>query len=707
MTTQFKLGKVVLLLIAAVLASCSPSTPRLQYPESRTVDHIDLYHGVEVKDPYRWLEDLESKETATWVKAENEVTFGYLEGLPGREELQQRLERLWDFEKYGVPEKTGGRYFYTYNTGLQNQSVVYRLDHLDGEPVELLDPNTLTEDGTAALTAFEVSPNGQLMAYGISQAGSDWQEWQVRNVESGEDLQDHLRWIKFSSVSWLSDSSAFVYSRYDEPTEGNELANANISQKVYLHRVGTSQDQDELLYSRPDQPRWLFGASTTDDGRYLLLSVRPGSASANGVFYRDLQNPDSGFVELLNDFDARYLYIGNQGTRFWFQTDSDAPLSRVVEIDITRPAREDWKVLIPEAEQTLTSTDLGGDRFVCSYLEDARSRLRLFTLDGQASGEIELPGIGAVSGLRTNTKDSETFYSFTSFRTPSVIYRYDVETNENSVFREARLNYDPQEFETIQEFIPSKDGTRIPIFISYKKGLERNGKNPTILYGYGGFNISRTPRFSVSNLVWMERGGVFVSANLRGGGEYGEQWHLAGTKLQKQNVFDDFIAAAEWLIENEYTSTPYLAIEGGSNGGLLVGACTNQRPELFGAAVPHVGVMDMLRFTQFTIGWAWVSDFGSPEDPDEFKALYAYSPYHNIQEGIEYPSVLITTADHDDRVVPSHSFKYAARLQKAQAGPKPILIRIETKAGHAAGKPTSKQIEEAVDKLSFLFSELG
>jgi prolyl oligopeptidase len=679
----------------------------LDYPETPTVELVETIHGVEVRDPYRWLEDLDSDDTRKWIESQNQLSFAYLEKLPGRNEIIKRLTQVWDYEKYDVPQKKAGTYFLSRNDGLQNQSVVYVMDQLDGEPTVLLDPNRLSEDGTVALADYEISPDGKLMAYGLSSGGSDWREWRVREISSRDDLPDHLRWVKFSGVSWTPDSKGFYYSRYDEPESGKELQGTVHYQKVYYHRIGDTQDRDQLIYERPDQKEWGFGAEVTEDGRYLILSVWTGSASSNGIFVRNLSRKDSETVELLSQFDARYEFLGSRDSVLWFHTDFEAPRGRVIGIDLDRPARDYWETLIPESESTIDKVAVVNHQFVVHYLKDAQSQVRVLDEKGELVRELELPGIGTADGWTGEPDDTETFYSFTSFGYPETIYHLDLETGESTIFRKPRVDFDTGDYETRQVFYESKDGTRIPMFVTSKKGLSLNGSNPTLLYGYGGFNISMTPSFSVTNLVWMERGGVYALANIRGGGEYGEQWHEAGTKLNKQNVFDDFVSAAEWLIENGYTSSSYLAIDGASNGGLLVGAVLNQRPNLFGAATPRVGVMDMLRFHKFTIGWAWVPEFGSPENEEDFKAIYAYSPYHNIKVGAEYPPTLIMTADHDDRVVPSHSFKYAAALQKAQSAPAPILIRIETRAGHGAGKPTTKRIEEAADKLAFLLDALG
>lgn len=683
----------------------SQSVPK--YPGSRRTKDGDTIHGVRVPDPYRWLEDVDSAQTQSWIKAENQVTFEYLNHIPAREKIRQRITELWNYEKYGVPFKWGERYFFTRNDGLQNQSVLYWIESLEAEPRVLLDPNQLSEDGTIALTGYAAGEDGKLLAYGLSASGSDWQEWRVREVDSGRDLEDHLKWAKFSIASWTHDGKGFFYSRYDEPKEGMAYKGANYYHKLYYHRIGTPQSEDELVYERPDHKDWGFDGRVTDDGRYLLISVWKGTHRENGVFYKDLQAEDGEVVELLEGFDARYVFAGNDGPVFYFTTDLDAPMSRVVAIDITRPDRSNWKQTIPESPDALQSVSLVHDMFIASYLHDAHSLVRVLDKSGRIVREVELPGMGTVEGFGGRCTDRETFYLFTGFTTPGTIYRYDAETGQSTVFRKPEVGFDPDAYVTEQVFYRSKDGTRVPMFISHKKGLKRDRNNPTYLYGYGGFDISLTPAFSVGNLVWMEMGGLLAQPNLRGGGEYGKSWHEAGMKLKKQNVFDDFIAAAEWLIENEYTSRPKLAIAGRSNGGLLVGACLTQRPDLFGACLLGVGVLDMLRFHEFTIGWAWTSDYGSPEDVKEFEALLAYSPYHNVKPGTAYPATLITTGDHDDRVFPAHSFKFAAALQAAQAGAAPTLIQIDTKAGHGLGKPTAMLIEEMADGWAFLVQVLG
>jgi prolyl oligopeptidase len=678
----------------------------LNYPPSYpdpTV--VDIYHGQPVPDPYRWLEDLDSEQTRAWIEAQNHLTFNYLQQIPARQRIRERLTQLWNYEKYSQPFKEGGRYFYFKNDGLQNQSVLYTQESLEAEARVLLDPNTFSEDGTVALAGIAISRDGRYLAYGLSRSGSDWQEWKVRDIETGEDLPDHLRWVKFSGASWTLDGQGFFYSRYDEPAPGSEYESVNYFQKLYYHRLGTSQSEDVLVYHRPDQKEWGFAGGVTEDGNYLIISVWRGTDPKNLIFYKDLRDPQSPVVELIREFEAEYSFVGNDGSRFWLLTDCQAPRRRLVAIDLEQPDRV--QEVIPEAEETLQGVSLINNQFVAFYLKDAHTQIKTFALDGTYLGEIPLPGLGSASGFGGKRYDTETFYTFTSFTTPPTIYRYDFTSGTSTLFRQPQVDFDPQAYEVQQVFYTSKDGTRIPMFLVHRRGLARTGDHPTLLYGYGGFGISLTPSFSVGLVAWLEMGGVYAQPSLRGGGEYGEEWHQAGTKLNKQKVFDDFIAAAEWLIAHGYTNPAKLAISGGSNGGLLVGACLVQRPELFAAALPAVGVFDMLRFHKFTIGWAWISEYGSPENPEEFKALYAYSPLHNLKPGTAYPATLITTADHDDRVVPAHSFKFAAALQAAQGGSQPVLIRIDTKAGHGAGKPTSKLIEEAADRWAFLVQVLG
>ena len=673
----------------------------LAYPKAKTVDQVDDYHGVEVPDPYRWLEDTDSADTKAWVEEENKVTFGYLEKIPYRGGIRDRMTKLWNFERFYVPEQEGGRYFYEHNNGLQNQNVLLMAESRDAEPRTLLDPNTLSADGTVALSGTAITDDGKLLAYGTATSGSDWMEWHVRDVSTGKDLPDLIKWVKFSGASWSKDGKGFFYSRYDEP-KGTALRDANYFQKLYYHTLGTDQAQDKLIYERPDNKELGFSGAVTDDGRYLVITVWQGTSPKNRVYYKDLSRPDSEVVRLLDGADAQYRFIDNDGAVFWMQTDRDAPRGKLIAIDTQHPEQSRWKTLVPEGKDKLDHSSVIDNLFVLSYLKDAQSEVRVHDLKGKFLRKVDLPGIGTAEGFSGKRKDKETFYAFTSFVSPTTIYRYEPGGGRSEIFRKPKVDFDASKYETKQVFYNSKDGTRVPMFLTYKKGLKLDGQNPTLLYAYGGFDISLTPGFSIPTIVWLEMGGIYAEPNLRGGGEYGEEWHLAGTKAKKQNVFDDFIAAAEWLIANQYTSTPKLAIRGGSNGGLLIGACVTQRPDLYGATLPHVGVMDMLRFQKFTIGWAWTSDYGSSDNAEDFKALYAYSPLHNLKPGTKYPPTLIATADHDDRVVPGHSFKFAATMQTDQAGPAPVLIRIQTKAGHGAGKPISKIIEETADEWAFV-----
>ncbi|MGK7929496.1 MAG: prolyl oligopeptidase family protein [Spirulina sp.] len=677
------------------------------YPLTRQGDRVDVYHGLEVKDPYRWLEDPHTQESREWIEAQNKITFAYLENIPERETLKNRVTQLWNYEKYGIPWKQGDRYFYSKNDGLQNQDVFYTLTNLEDEPEILLDPNQFSEDGTIALGGLSISEDGKFAAYSISKSGSDWQEWKIKNIETKEDLPDLLKWVKFSGAWWTRDSRGFFYSRYDEPNEETQFEEVNYFQKLYYHRLGTEQSEDILIYHRPDRKEWGFSGYVTEDGAYVIIHVWLGTERRNLIFYKDLRDPQGQVIELISELEASYNFIENEGSIFWLSTDLDAPRGRLIAIDINRPEKENWREIIPQGAETLQSVKVLSDRFVLNYLQDAQTAIKIFALDGTFIKAVDLPGICSAGGFSGKRKETETFYAFTSFTTPTTIYRYDMVTGESTLFRQPNVDFDPDRYVVEQVFYTSQDGTKIPMFLTYKKGIERDGNNPTYLYGYGGFKVSLTPFFSVSNLVWMEMGGIYAMPNLRGGGEYGEEWHQAGMKLNKQNVFDDFIAAAEWLIAQRYTSPEKLAIAGGSNGGLLVGACMTQRPDLFAAALPAVGVMDMLRFPQFTIGWAWCAEYGSPENEEEFKALSAYSPLHNLKSGTNYPATLITTADRDDRVVPAHSFKFAAALQASHVGDRPVFIRIETKAGHGAGKPTTKMIEEISDSWAFLKSILG
>ena len=680
---------------------------RFHYPDTAKVDQVDDYHGTKVADPYRWLEDANSPETKHWVEAQNKVTFDYLRNLPSREKIKERLTRLWDYEKYGVPFKEGGRYFYSKNTGLQNQSVIYTAPAITDVPTELLDPNNLSADGTVSLSSYAISQDGHYMAYGLNTSGSDWIEWHVKDVTTGKDLDDDLKWSKFSGASWTKDNRGFFYSRYDEPNEKTQLQAVNYYQKLYYHTLGTTQDKDILVYERKDEKEWGFGGTVTDDGEYLVIDVSHGTDPKNRYFYRSLKEgvqSATPVIELLRDADAHYVFAGNDGPTFFFSTNLDAPRGRLVSVDTTRNPgdKPELRPIISKTGETLEGVSFVGGRFIASYLKDAHAQVKVYDISGALLHEVVLPGLGTIGGFDGKKNDDETFFSFATFTAPAAIYRYDVKTDTTSPVFAPKVAFDPAAYTTDQVFYQSKDGTRVPMFISYKKGMVRDGSNPTDLYAYGGFDISITPTFSPANLVWMEMGGIYAVPNLRGGGEYGEEWHLAGTKERKQNVFDDFIAAAEYLIANKYTSTPKLAISGRSNGGLLVGATMTQRPDLFAAAIPAVGVMDMLRFQKFTIGWGWASDYGSSDDAEQFKSLYAYSPLHHLKPGVCYPATLVTTSDHDDRVVPAHSFKFAATLQADQAGDVPTLIRIETKSGHGGGRPTSKIIDEVADGWAFL-----
>ncbi|MEX0937296.1 MAG: prolyl oligopeptidase family serine peptidase [Pirellulales bacterium] len=708
-STARTLARLLLVgMISSGTAFARADESALDYPNTRRTEHVDIYHGTQVPDPYRWLEDdvRVSEDVADWVDRQRSFTREYLDALPGREALTKRLTQLWDYEKYSTPFKDGGRYYYAKNDGLQNQSVYYRLDTLDAEPQVLLDPNTWSDDGTVALAGLAFSDDGKYIAYGIAESGSDWRTWHIMEIESGRKLEDEIQNVKFSSVEWTADGKGFFYGRYERPDEGEAYQALNLNQKVYYHRVGTSQDSDVLAYHRPEHPEWTFGLEVTEDGRYLVISIRKGTDDKHRIVYKDLEEPYGLPIELIDNFDNEYNFVANEGPVFYFQTDLEAPRKRLIAIDIREPQRDAWREIIPQADETTTSINMVGNMLVARRLKDAQTQVVMYSPDGEQVREVEFPGIGSASGFSGRRTDTETFYTFSSFATPPSNYRYDMITGESTRVHEAEVDFNPEDYVVKQVFYESADGTRIPMFIAHRQGIELDGNNPTLLYGYGGFAISLTPGFSTSRLAWMEMGGVYAQPNLRGGGEYGESWHQAGAKLNKQNVFDDFIAAAEWLIENKYTRPEKLAIEGRSNGGLLVGAVMTQRPELFGACLPAVGVMDMLRFHQFTAGRFWVDDYGSADNPEQFRALLEYSPYHNLESGKEYPPTLVSTADTDDRVVPGHSFKFAAALQHAQAGDAPVLISIQSRAGHGAGKPTEKIIEELADTFLFLVQHL-
>ncbi len=677
----------------------------IAYPKATRGDTTDSYHGVTIADPYRWLEAMDSAETRAWIEAENAITTAHLEQIPARAELRARLQTLWDYERWGVPQREGDHLVVARNDGLQNQSPIYVLDKQGKERV-LLDPNLLSADGTVALAGQAFDDGGSKVAYGVSASGSDWQVWKVRDVASGSDASDELKWIKFSGPAWTKDGKGLFYPRYDEPKAGESLSGENYGQKVFFHALGTPQSQDKLVYARKDQPKWGFETDVTDDGRWLVITVKLGTDPKTSIVVQDLRKPAKArkAIELLPGFSARWRMVGSEGDTLWFLTDEGAPRGKLVAIDVKHPKKR--KVLIDESMRTLQSVAVVGERFIASYLENAQSKVAIHTKDGKLERELELPGIGTVAGFTGKPRDTETWFSFTGFATPTEIWKLDVASGKTEAWRKPKVAFDPNDYVTEQVFYPSADGTNIPMFLSHKRGLAKDGNAPTYLFGYGGFNVSLTPSFSVPNLVWMEMGGIYAVPNLRGGGEFGEEWHQAGIKLAKQNVFDDFIAAAEFLVAKKYTKRARLAIGGRSNGGLLVGAVMTQRPDLFGAALPGVGVMDMLRFEKFTIGWAWASDYGSVANADEFAALLAYSPYHNLEAGTAYPPTMIYTADHDDRVVPAHSYKFAAALQHAQKGSAPVLIRIDTKSGHGAGKPTGKQIDEWADLWGFLVRHL-
>jgi prolyl oligopeptidase len=684
----------------------------MRYPNTHKVDQIDDYHGTLVSDPYRWLEDPNSKKTKKWVENQNLLTQNYLKDIPQKILIKQRLKELWDFPRAYAPHKVNGKYFQLRNTGLQNQNVLYVMDSLDGEKTVLLDPNRLSDDGTIALTDWKISKDGNLLAYATSTGGSDWRVWKVRDITTGEDLLDIIEWTKFSSVAWNPDGTGFYYCGYDQPEESETYEALNQQQKVMYHNLGTEQSQDPLVYQRPDQPEWGFDPIISDDGNFLILEVSKGTDRRNLLFFRELES-NGTFTELIQDLEATYKFVGNDGGQFYLRSNYEAPLGKLISIDIHNPSKNNWKTIIPEGKDAIEIIKLIFNQFVIIYLHDAYHQVKRFNLDGNALGRIELPLIGSLfsfdleSFLFGERQDDELFFVFNSFIFPPTVFKYSFKSEETIEIESPQLPFEFTKYSVDQVFVKSLDGTQVPMFIVRDENRQKSKNDPALLYGYGGFNISVTPGFLVSRLVWLELGGTLAIANLRGGGEYGEEWHQAGSILNKQNVFDDMIACAEYLVENGYTSRQKLAIEGRSNGGLLVGACITQRPDLFGAALPAVGVMDMLRFNKFTIGWAWESDYGSPEDPEQFEVLYSYSPLHNIKTGTHYPPTLVTTADHDDRVVPAHSFKFISALQAAQAGDAPVLIRVQTKAGHGFGKPTDVLIEEYTDIISFLIKTLS
>lgn len=703
-----KYSPIVFLAALMIFVGCGQEKKTVYtYPDTKKVDTVDVYFGQEVADPYRWLEDDNSEETSEWVKDQVEVTNAYLAAIPFREQLKDRLTEIWNYPKYGVPYKRGGRYFFRKNDGIQNQSVLYVQSSLDAEPEVLLDPNTLSEDGTVALGNTSVSKDGKYLAYSIATGGSDWNDIHVMKIDDREKLDDHIQWVKFSGIAWMGDG--FFYSAYDEPKEGDALKGQNRNHKVWYHKLGTNQKDDILIHEDKENPLRNFYIYLTDDKEFVVLGVWEGS-SGNGL-YAAKANKDVtklNFKEIAEGFDFEYYIVDHIGNQLLMQTNDGAPKSKLMLVDFNKPQKKNWKVLIEEKDEVLQGSSIVGGQLATQYLKDASSVAYFYDMEGKFIRELDLPAVGTIDGFDGQQDENIAFYGFTSFTFPSSVYKYDIKSGKSELYKSSEVDFDPDKYEVKQVFYESKDGTPIPMFIVHKKGIELNGKNPTLLYGYGGFNVSLTPYFSISRAAFIEQGGVYCLANLRGGGEYGEEWHKAGIKMKKQNVFDDFIYAARWLIKNKYTSSENLAIMGGSNGGLLVGACMTQQPDLFAVAIPQVGVMDMLRYQNFTIGYAWADDYGTSADSEEmFNYLYGYSPLHNIKKGVNYPATMATTADHDDRVVPAHTFKFMAALQEKDGGENPVLVRIETKAGHGAGKPTAKRIEEAADIYGFIMYNLG
>ncbi|MBI4418070.1 MAG: S9 family peptidase [Ignavibacteriales bacterium] len=692
-------------LLTTFIAASTLPAQNFHYPRARTVDVVDNFHGTTVADPYRWMEQEDDPELKAWIEKQNELTFGYVRNIPARERFKERLQALWNYPRYSVPFRRGKRTFFSKNDGLQNQSVLYMQDGLDGEARVVIDPNKLSDDGTIALGSQSYTRDGSLLAYGLSKSGSDWQEIRVRDLNTGRDYDEVLQWCKFAALAWTHDNRGFFYNRFPDPaTTAKEEQSYNM--KVYWHELGKPQLTDRLVYERLDAKELGFHPFITDDGQYLVLHVWKGTDTENRIYYRETAGTGN-FVRLLDEADAAYQFIENIGPVFYFNTTLEAPRGRIIAIDVNKPARQHWKEIIPQQSEPIAFARVINDQFVVAYLKDARHDLRIFTVDGKPVREISLPTVGTIAGISGERKDTMMFFGFTSFLYPTTIFQYDFKSNQTALFRKSELKFDPSGYETKQVFYQSKDGTRIPMFLTHKRGLVLDGTNPTLLFGYGGFNAELLPSFSVSRIAWLEQGGVFAVANLRGGGEYGEEWHRAGMLEKKQNVFDDFIAAAEWLIANKYTKSSRLAIQGGSNGGLLVAASMLQRPDLFGAVVCQVPVADMLRYHRFTIGRYWTGEYGNAEtNPEHFKFMIKYSPLHNVKKGVAYPPTIITTADHDDRVVPAHSMKFAATLQANDAGKNPILLRVETKAGHGGGKPISKLIEELADVLAFVVKAL-
>jgi prolyl oligopeptidase len=680
----------------------------LIYPPARRSEHVDEYHGTKVPDPYHWLEDIDSAETRAWVTAQDQLSRKFLESIAGRQSMTERLRDIWNFERWTPPVRHGANWFYSHNDGLQNQSVVFVMSDPAGAARVLLDPNTLTNDGTVALRETAISADGRLFAYALSDAGSDWQVWHIRDVGTGKDLPDTLQWSKAGGGSWRKDGAGFYYTAYNPPHAGAALKAANEYEKLYFHRLGTPQSADELIYTRTDNPNWFVSGTVTDDGRYLVIQANLGTDERNTVLVQELTTAHAPVIPVISVPTAAYDVIGNVGTTLLVRTDDGAPRHRIVGIDLANPAPAHWRTLIAESADTIETTTLVGAQLLVHRLKDAHSTVQRYTLDGKLLGDIDLPGLGSTTGLEGRDDDTQVFYGYSGFSTPPSIFRVDLKDGKVTAWRSPQLNgFSPAEYESQQVFYKSKDGTRVPLFITARKGTKLDGTNPTILYAYGGFNVSITPTFSPTTAAWLQMGGVYAVATLRGGGEYGRAWHEAGMKTHKQNVFDDFIAAAEYLSAARWTNPKRLALRGGSNGGLLIGAVEEQRPDIAAAAIAQVGVMDMLRFREFTVGKAWESDYGSVDNPAEFRALYAYSPYHNVRDGVKYPATLIMTGDHDDRVFPAHSFKFAAAMQHADPGGEPILLRVETRAGHGQGMPTAKLIEEIVDMHAFVLKAFG
>ncbi len=691
-------------LSALTLTATTMTAQNIAYPKAPKDGTVDTYFGVKVPDPYRPLEADRSQETTAWVEAENKVTNAYLEKIPFRAKLLKRLKEVADFEKVGTPFNKNGKWYVYKNNGLQNQSVLYQMDELGGQLNEFLDPNKLSDDGTVALQSTSFSKDGRYMAYVISRSGSDWQEIYVKDVATGELLSDHIEWAKFGGAQWCG--NGFFYSAYDAPEKGKEFSSKNEVHKVYYHKIGTKQSDDVLFYQNPAHPLRFYSVSLNEDETMMFLN-ESGAGSGMNLYVRDLRVPNSQFIQMTYNMDLQYSPIETIGDNIYLLTNDGAPRGRVMVANIHKPGFKDWKELIAESKSVLEDVQFADDKLILTYSQDASTHLYVYSIDGKELNEITLPTVGRAY-VNSKRGQKECFYSFSSFTVPGTIYQYDIAENKSTVYTAPKIKFDLDKYTTQQVFVTSKDGTRVPMFLTYKKDLKRNGKNPVLIYGYGGFNVSLPPSFSSMRIPFLENGGIYAQVNLRGGSEYGEEWHVAGTKMQKQNVFDDFISSAEWLITNNFTSKDHIAIMGGSNGGLLVGACMTQRPDLFKVCIPQVGVMDMLRYHKFTIGWNWAPDYGTSEDSREmFEYLYSYSPLHNLKKGVSYPATLVTTADHDDRVVPAHSFKFAATLQDCQAGTAPVLIRIDSKAGHGSGKPLAKQLEEQADIYGFIMKHLG